>query len=170
MIIIVGGEPDVHGVAQHTKREGGVYVHLLALRVHKCLSRMLCICVVLYVEVRKRVYVKWLARKLMCVKARHRHGTANMKRFAGLSLIPASHFVVQCFPIVGILDVIAITTMHSTVHHHMCTQALAWHGPWPYMACQRGHIQHICITWIGRTLSVGWTVDQLISRSMHVFP
>ena len=27
MIIIVGGEPDVHGVAQHAKREGGVYEH-----------------------------------------------------------------------------------------------------------------------------------------------
>ena len=24
MIIIVGGEPDVHGVTQHAKREGGI--------------------------------------------------------------------------------------------------------------------------------------------------
>jgi len=27
MIIIVEGEPDVHGAAQHAKREGGVYEH-----------------------------------------------------------------------------------------------------------------------------------------------
>ena len=27
MIIIVGGEPDVHGAAWHAKRKGGVYAH-----------------------------------------------------------------------------------------------------------------------------------------------
>ena len=33
-----------------------------------------------------------------------------------------------CFPIVGVLGLTAVTTMHCTVHHHVHTRALAWHG------------------------------------------
>ena len=49
---------------------------------------------------------------------------------------------------------------------------------WPYMACQRGHMQCIRITWMGRTWSVSRSVGRLVGQSvsrsvgwsMHVFP
>ena len=52
MIIIVGGESDVHGMARHAKREVG-FIHSRKHYVYTSLSRMLCIRVVLYVSVKK---------------------------------------------------------------------------------------------------------------------
>ena len=51
---------------------------------------------------------------------RHRQGSASMKRFAGLSLIPASQFVARvsllfAFPS-SALSLVAISTTHCTVH------------------------------------------------------
>ena len=41
MMIIAGGEPELC-CRWHAKREGGVYGHPYALRVHEVLSRMQC--------------------------------------------------------------------------------------------------------------------------------
>ena len=64
---------------------------------------------------------------------------------------------------VGILGLTAITTTQCTVHHHTNTRALVWHGLY-YKACQHGHVQCICITWMGQTQSVGWSVNWLVGQ------
>ena len=66
----------------------------------------------------------------MYMKAkRHRQGSTSMKRFIGLSLVPASQFVARvsqvfAFPLLAFRSY----SYHLTVHHHTRTQALAWHG------------------------------------------
>ena len=107
----------------------------------------------------KRVCVKRPARKLQYVK----DGDTNKKvRFASWSLSHSSIAVccagVSAFrlPIVGILDLVTITTMHCTVHHHAHKCGMAW---------QCGHVQHIMYHVTGMD-----TVGRSVSRSNNMFP
>ena len=58
-----------------------------------------------------------------------------------------------CFPIVSVLSLVAISTTHSTVH--MLDMSVAWQ-----LGSVRGHVQHISITWMGRTRSVGQSLGR----------
>ena len=78
-----------------------------------------------------------------------------MKRFAGLSLVPA----VRCmgvsafrFPIVGVLSLVAIMTTHCTVH-----MSVAWR-------CGSVGMCNLSVSheWDGHGRSIGWL--------MHVVP
>ena len=94
---------------------------------------------------------------------RHRQGSASMKRFAGLSLVPASQFVAQvsqlfAFPLSAFLVLLLspLRTALSPPRAH--TSASCGNA---YMVCQRGHMQRICITVrVNGTDTVGRSVGQ----------
>ena len=119
-----------------------------------------CTCCALRRKVWKRVCVKWLARekKTYLEGQQQRHGSANMKRFAGLSLVPTSQFIEQVSPVPFVFPSSAFsvlwlsplrTALFTTTH-------IAWHSVAAWARV------HISITWMGWTWSVG--------RSNHMFP
>ena len=119
-------------MARHGMLSGGwVPCTPVSITCVQVLSRMLvyvlCLCISVKKDLCKVTGEKTDARESQ--GWRHRHRSASMKRFADLSL--SFQLAVRCagvlafrFPIVGVLGIIAITT----VHHHARTQALAWHG------------------------------------------
>ena len=91
MMIIAGVEPELCcGMVLHGMLSERVMHYVCASLVQKTV----CTCV----EVWKRVCVKWLAKKTDVGESQewwHQQGSTSMKRFAGLSLIPASQFVAR---------------------------------------------------------------------------
>ncbi len=81
-----------------------------------------------------------------------------MKRFAGLSLVPAPQFVARVsrsafrFPIIGVLSLVAISTMHCTVH-----MSVAW-----WRGSMGAYNLSVSSERDGHSWSVGW--------SMHMVP
>ena len=85
MMIIAGGEPELRVGSMH------VCMHYVCASL---VQNAVCTCCT-YV---KRVCVEWTTRKTEVHESQgwwHRQGSASMKRFAGLSLIPASQFVAR---------------------------------------------------------------------------
>ena len=125
-IIIVGGEPDVHGVARHAKQEWGLCTPV-SITCAQVLSRTLC------VEVQKKGLCK-SDRQENWRTWKPRMATPSRKcKFAALS---RSSLAVHCvgvsafrFPTVVILGLIA-TTMHYTVHHHARTRNVSVLQEW----------------------------------------
>ena len=108
-------------------------------RKKKCEKRLVCTCCALCRSVKKSFV--WSDRRENWHTWKPRMTTptrsTSMKRLAGLSLVPASQFVVRvsqlftfplsfAFPFPIVLGLVAITTTHCTVH--ASTRALAWHS------------------------------------------
>ena len=136
------------------------------------LSRMLCVRVVLYVEVWKRVCVKWPARKLTYVKAKAGDTDKKHKHEEIRWSLSCSSLAVRCvgvsafrFPIVNILCLIAITITYCTIHHHACTRALVWHG-----LIWRANVGTCNVSvsreWDGHGRSVGQSVGRSVGQSV----
>ena len=88
---------------------------------------------------------------------RHWQGSVSMKRFAGLSLVPASQLR-------GCLCFLLFHRRHSqSCNYTHCTVHIMSVG---IAARQRGHVQHISIKWMGRTRPGGRSID-LDSSDVH---
>ena len=169
MIIIAGGEPELCH-RRHAKREGGVYAPPYALRVRKscpeCSVHVLCLC-----RSVKRGLCEIPGEKNWRTWNPRMHGDTDKEAqvwrgsLVSLSFQPRSSLRgCLCFSLshrrrsqsCSYLDY----ALHCSRVGHECGIA-AW---------QRGHVQRISITWMGRTWSVGRLIGRSVGRSMHVVP
>ena len=98
MMIIAGGEPELC-CRWHAKREGGVYAPRMHYVSVSLVQNAVCTCCAYVGKFEKRFVWSNRREKLTYMKPRdawrHWQGSASMKRFAGLSLAPASQFVAR---------------------------------------------------------------------------
>ena len=143
MIIIVGGEPDMHGLL--SKRVGSMHACKHYVWASPVQNAVCMTCCALCRSVKKGLCK--VTGEITDVHEsqgwRHRQGSASMKRFAGFSLIPALQFVVR----VSQLSLSHCQHARSYSYHHYalhCSPPRAHTSAsvaWPYMSCQRGHVQ-----------------------------
>ena len=149
MMIIARGEPELC-CWRHAKRKGGVYAHLYAcVSVQNVVST--CCAYVGNCEkglcevTREKNWRTWNPRDAW----RHRQG----RRGSLVSLSFQPHSLLRghlCFSLSHHRRSQSCSYHHYALHcSHECGMA-AW---------QRGHVQRISITWMGRTQLVGRSVD-----------
>ena len=143
-----------HGMLR--KRVGSIHTSLV--------QNAVCMCCALCRSV-KKVCVKWLARKLTYVKIKDGDTNKEAQVWSGslvsLSFQPRSSLR-RCL----IFLLSHCRHSRSCSYHHYALQSsppcahTSASVVWVYMACECGHLQCICITWMGWTQSVsrpvGW--------------